>query len=269
MAIINADAALTQAYNDVEANMGNMDFNYIANRQPEAEMAPNVAGNYQIHYGHRDEQNPPYNAANRFVPAILHEMMHISAGLQFHTYTPAPGVGHVANMNLPVPVGVVAPEDEDFGLTDNQFTDLVLGAQVQIGNMDLNWGNLGDEAQLDYNTETITDVQRTFIDGRITYARVLPGMLAHYDTVLFDLLYYLRSEGAEASRSYAYAHNMLVDANERRGAAVGAVPVIARAPVPVAPLAPLPAPPALSFWQRLITWLFGLCGRLCASQTMD
>jgi hypothetical protein len=248
-AITNADPALAQVYTDVEAHLASMDFIYDNARQPEAQMVPDPAqpGIYKINHGLREELHGTYNDVTRYIGAILHEMMHITAGLQYATNVPAGGVGHIANMNLPVAVGQVAPVEADFGLTDNQFNDLATGAVLQLEIMVANWDHLSEEADLDEGNGRLTERQVAVIKARIEYAKVIPGALAHYDTVLTDLLYYLRSEGVDQSRAYEYAHRMLTDANARRLAAVGPVQAIPRAPLPI------PLPPPQSFFQYLVS----------------
>jgi hypothetical protein len=250
-AITNADPELAQVYTNVEAHLANMDFIYDNARQPEAEMVPDPTqrGIYRINYGRRGELQGTYNDVTRYIGAILHEMMHITSGLQYATNVPAGGVGHIANMNLPVAVGQVALLDAEFGLTDNQFNDLAIGAAPQLEIMFANWDHLSEEADLDEGSGRLTEEQVAVIKARIEYAKVLPGALAHYDTVLTDLLYYLRSEGVDQSRAYEYAHRMLTEANARRLAALGAVQAIPRAPLPI------PVPPPQSFFQ----YLFSCC----------
>jgi hypothetical protein len=244
--ITDADTELAQVYADVAAHLANMDFVYHAGKQPEAEMVPTAPGIYRINYGLRTElAGSPYYDVTRYIGAILHEMMHITAGLQYATNVPPGGVGHIANMNLPVPIGAVAPRDAEFGLTDNQFTDPVLGAIAQVNTASDNWNHLSTEADLDQTKGRLTAAQVAVIKQRIEYAKVLPGGLAHYDTVLTDLLFFLGSEGAQASRSYEYAHRMLADANTRRTNRVGAIQAIPRAPLPQ------------SFFQKLSS-IFGL-----------
>ena len=253
--IIAADPALVQAYADVEAHLAHMDFNYQANAQPVASIAPVVLIGqiYSINYGLRTELHGTYNDLTRYIGAILHEMMHITAALQYDTNTAA-GVGHLANMNLPAPVGVVAPADAQFGLTPNQFDDVALGAVAQMDIMSANWDHLSTEANLDRINGDLTPAQRDVINARIDYAKILPDGLAHYDTVLFDILFYLRAEGAQASRSYDYANRMLTEANARRLAAVGPVQAIPRAPLPI------PAAPPRTFFQWLVDAIVGVSG---------
>lgn len=243
-AITDADTALSQVYADVEALLAHMDFVYQAGKQPEAGATPDPNQVYSIYYGLRTELRAPYNDATRYVGAILHEMMHVAAGLQFDTNVPGGSIGHAANMNLPIGVGAV--EDAEVGLTANQFDDVALGAGVQIATMMANWDTLRDEADDDLQNQDLQQRHRDFIHGRIDYAIQAPAILAHYDTVLTDILYYLRSEGVAASRSYQYAHLMLTEANARRLAAVGPIQRINPIPPPV------PAAPETSFWNYLL-----------------
>jgi hypothetical protein len=217
--IINTDPALSQAYVDLAAHLGQMDFQYVSGKQPEANMVPNLQQIYQINYGKRKEMGGVYNDPTRYVGAILHEMMHITAALQYATNVQPGSAGHAANMNLPVGVGNV----EQFGLTDNQFSDENLGAVKQMDIMHANWEQLRALSEADLKQGDLTDEEATMIQSRIDYASVLPDALAHYDTVLVDLLYYLASEGVQRSQSYLFAQQMLVEANARRSSGQGAV----------------------------------------------
>jgi len=259
--ITASNSALAQVYGDVTANLDKMDF-IQDGRQPEAEIAPQKSGLYRIHYGPRAELKKPYDDKTRYVGAILHEMMHITAGLQYATNVPGnlPGapVGHVANMNLPAATGEVKKKDAEFGLTPNQFEDEKLGAEAQIAIIFANWHTLEKEADLDLENHALTKPQCGVVKERIDYAmKVSP--LGHYDTVLTDILYYLQAEGAAQSRSYDYAHRMLMEANIRRTQKAGAVQEILRAPLPPPPEVldvkqtekkppPIPPAPKQSFW---------------------
>jgi len=167
-------------------------------------------------------------------------MMHILTALSYTTNVPPGMLGHGANMHLPLAGG--GGVDRDTGLTDVQFDHPVLGAVVQVDTMLANWQTLTVEADLDRQQTMLSDDQRTTIGNRINYAGRV-ATIAHYDTVLYDLLYYMQAQAIAGTRSYAYARAMLIEANARR---IGPVaPVIA---IPRAPLPP-PAPPQQTFWQ--------------------
>lgn len=239
--VVNADPALAQAYTDISNNIAHYDFNYMHGVQPRAGTDPNANVEYPIDYGLRVELHGDYNNVERYVGAVLHEMMHISAALQYATNVGAGVSGHLANMNLPPAVGAVLPMDAEFGLTPNQFTDVALGAQAQMATIGANWQQLQTHATEDVVAGTITPAHSNFINGRVGYAQQMPHALSHYDTVLTDILYFLHTEGVAASRSYTYAHNMLTEANARRTTAVGAVAAIPALPPP------LPPAPRISF----------------------
>jgi hypothetical protein len=255
--IVDASTALKAAYTDVAAHLDNMDFVYKKGRQPEAEMMPKVPNGtvYRINFGYREEQQGPYKNAARFIGAVLHEMMHITAARQYATNAPATGgVGHVANMNLPAANAPLNPNDRDFGLADNQINEVNTGAATQIQTMFANWDQLSVESDLDLQTGALSAEQVALIKARIEYAKGMPGALAHYDTVLTDLLFYLVAQRVQPSRSYEYAHRMLTEANARRLAKVGAVVAIPRAPLP-----PPPAPKK-SFFRWIYEALVGASG---------
>jgi hypothetical protein len=233
--IVNQNAHLALGYNNLEANMAQMNFVQQAGRQPEAAIIPGGGGLYDINYGARAGLGAPYNNDTRFVGSILHEMMHISAALQYDTNAAPGGVAHVANMNLPAPIGPV-PNDE-WGMADNQMNDPLLGARVQMQTMSDNWENLRTEGNHDNATGALTDQQANVLTGkgqRIDYAEGISPM-AHYETVLVDILYYLIDEGATGTRTYRYASRMMQESNVRRTNGVGAVLALAREPAPAAP----------------------------------
>ncbi|MBE8992775.1 hypothetical protein IQ275_37910 [Nostoc sp. LEGE 12450] len=121
-------------------------------------------------------------------------------------------------------------------MADNQMNDPVLGAAVQQQTMHHNWENLRAEGNLENANGVLTDEQAnvlTAIGGRIDYAQTISPM-AHYDTVLVDILYYLVAEGLTGTRTYRYASRMMAESNGRRAARVGAVAVLAREPLPPA-----------------------------------
>jgi Domain of unknown function (DUF4157) len=226
MDIINQNPHLRRGYDDLEANLAHFNFVHQVARQPEAVMQPNVVGGnvYDINYGLRGEQQGTYADQTRYIGAILHEMMHIGAAIQYDTNAQPIGMAHVANMNLPAPIGIV-PNDE-WGLADNQMNDPVLGVAVQQQRMYDNWENLRAEGNLDNANGLLTNEQAavlTGIGGRIDYAENGIAAMAHYDTVLIDILYYLVAEGLTGTRTYRYASRMMEETNGRRAAQVGAV----------------------------------------------
>ncbi|MDQ3112250.1 MAG: hypothetical protein M3R17_20385, partial [Bacteroidota bacterium] len=238
-AITNADTALANAYADVEADLASMNFVYVNGTQPAADIDPLYGGGlvYGIDYGLRGEQNATYQDVTRYIGAILHEMMHITAALHYTTNVPAGNgaVGHVANAHLPAPTAVAG--GNGYGVAPNQNTDPVLGIQAQVQTMQDNWEDLRSEAIRERGNGALTHAQADVlvaIGGRIDYAETGTGAIAHYETVLFDVLFYMRSQGLQATRTYQYAHRMMTEANTRRNAGAGAVARIARAQLPFA-----------------------------------
>lgn len=145
-------------------------------------------------------------------------MMHITAALQYNTHVEPGSAGHAANMHLPTAQGV--PSNEDFGLTKNQMDDQQSGGEVQLNTIFANWQKLRVIAEADkaLDNETVNHI----VD-RISYASVLPGAFAHYDTVLIDLVFYLATAKLTKSATYKFANTMLAEANKRRKKGTGAV----------------------------------------------
>lgn len=229
MGIINGDTALTDAYDDVAARLNVMDFIQMPGVQPRADLTPHLVNGqniYDIEFGLHTSLQPPNNDIDRFVAFVLHEMMHISAALQYQNNVLPGGVEHGVNVNLPLHDGTRAGDT----FTQNQLDDPQSGLKAQVATMKANWINLRQEVQLDQAANRISGVQANLIRQRITYAEGVPSV--HYDTVLMDILYWMRSKGLEDSRSYRYANDMLTEANVRRRSGVGNVPDINRAPVP-------------------------------------
>lgn len=226
--IVNQSPALVQAYLDCANNIASMNFVQVAGTQPAAAINPNPGGDYDIDYGLHGTLAAPYNNLQQFIGAMLHEMMHVTTAVQYQQNAAAGGVANIANMNLPAAVGAVV--NPAVGLDANQVA--VMNAQIAI--MDGNWANLVTEVTDEHANGTITNAQRDFLigpagnTGKIGYAR---GMLpmSHYDTVLVDLIYYFIAQGLINSRSCQYAERLLVEANARRAAGIGAVVPIARA----------------------------------------
>jgi hypothetical protein len=226
--IVGQSPALTQAYADCTNNLAGMNFLQVAGTQPAAAMLPNPGGDYDIDYGLHPTLAPPYNNLQQFVGAMLHEMMHVTTALQYQQNEAAGGVAGIANMHLPAAVGAVV--NPAMGLDAAQI--VVMNAQ--IATMDQNWANLTDEITDEHANGTISTAQRNFLigpagnTGKIGYARGMVPM-SHYDTVLTDLIYYFIAQGLINSRSCQYAERLLVEANNRRAAGIGAVVPIARA----------------------------------------
>ncbi len=218
--IISKDQELITAYQDLVDNIQFMRFKYQKSRQPEAEIAPknDKTQRYIINYGKMEDQIDTYRDPVRFVGAILHEMMHIAAAKQYATNVP-PGkqnLGHLANMHLPMPQGLVGPQDQ--GLADNQTEEV----KKQMETMSVNWQHLLGLSQSDVKSGVLNKDQQDVIQKRVSYAENTAAM-AHYDTVLVDLLFYLQAQGVQDSESYKFANQMLGEANSRRRAGRGAV----------------------------------------------
>jgi hypothetical protein len=216
--IVFREPELVMAYRDMSLYIKKMDFQYVKNKQPEAKVNPGQKGTYEILYGKPEEQEKEFlRTPSRFVAYILHEMMHVTAALQYATNVPAQNgnVEHMVNMNLPTPIGTVGRD----GLAKNQIEDI--GNQLDM--MRANWDQL---LQISKKDKKLSPEQQEVIQARVGYA----GDAAHYDTVLVDLLFYLVSQGGDVkqSESYQFARRMLEEANLRRRKATGKVPNLAQ-----------------------------------------
>lgn len=232
--ITNADTALAQVYTDVENHLAHFNFNYVANQQPEADIDPAPATTiYGIDYGLRAEQpTAEKRDIHNYIGAILHEMLHITAAVQYNTNVPAGAgaVGHLSNAHLPASTGAGAANQ--WGVDPNQANDPVNGIAVQAQTMYNNWENLRAEVIRDNQRGDLSDDESDYIQRRINYAQTGPGAIAHNETVLTDIMFTMRSNNLHNTRTYQYAHRALTEANNRRNAGAGAVAPLARAPIP-------------------------------------
>lgn len=230
LAIIEGNPALNTAYGDMVNSLGFMNFVELDGRQPEAELQSHD-GLYNINFGSQNTQQEDFADNNRFVGAILHEMMHIHAALAYNTNIPQ-GMAHGANMHLPVPL-----ENEEvfmpMGATMSQYNGQG-GIDEQQQTMYANWERARLEVGQDQNNGDITQEQADLFNNRIDYAENIVSN-AHYDTVLIDVIYYLEGNNLQNTRLYEYTTRMLTEANQRRQTGEGLVEEIDRADLPQAP----------------------------------
>ena len=221
MAVIAANGELNTLYQDVIAHLGIMNFAVQANRQPEAAMTPNGIL-YDIYYDIPANQSDRFTEEAFFVGAIIHEKAHVATSLLYATNV-QPGQQnfeplHIANMHLPAPQ---VPLLNGTLVGDNQVNGPG-GANAQAINMITNWDTL--ETIL-HNSPDFSSREQSLLQGRIDYARFMAPD-AHYDTVLADVLFYLQHQRMHETLFYSQATVMLQEANVRRAAGVGAVPLV-------------------------------------------
>lgn len=184
---------------------------------------------YDIYFDTPNQQAGRFQQEAFFVGAMIHEMAHVASNQLYATNVAPDQPGfepmHIANMHLPAPVG---PLLAGTTVGDNQVYGPG-GLDAQVAVMDANWTAL--EAILlashDFSTE-----ERALLQRRLDYARVAAPE-AHYDTVLADVLFYLRHQHMHETQFYAQATAMLQEANLRRVAGAGTVPHLPVVAVPV------------------------------------
>jgi hypothetical protein len=224
--IINGNPELQAAYEDSLLNLNRMNFIDNPGTQPNAGVATNPDGTYNITYGQRHTQEGIFSEEEIFIGAIIHEMGHVNSGLQYATNVPPGEQLHNANMHLPVAGGAFFPGTQ-VGL--NQFNDPVSGVDVQFATMANNWQQLVNLRTTDHG---FTADEIGILDNREQYAQGV-AQASHYDTVLVDILYFLQHRGLTETHYYLQATAMLQEANTRRRAGHGVVQAVPLVPAPV------------------------------------
>lgn len=216
---VKADASLNALYEDAASQLPNCDFIWQAGRQPEITLrevppAPAAA-----------PAPPPYivwwdKAVNLdwdpdfFSGTVIHELAHAAARTMYQRQGVDQGEMIWANIHLPAAEG--APDQKD-GLADNQRSSL----ERQRQTLNANWSNLSEEAIADRDSGALPDEDYKHVEVRIGYA-IFMWPVGHNETVLGDLMYYLRAKKREGSLTYAFARRMLDEANARRKGGLGA-----------------------------------------------
>jgi hypothetical protein len=204
LANIRQDSALSDLYDDAAAQLPNTDFVQVPNTAPQISTTPGAAQPYRCDWD---------TAANLgldndyFAGAVIHELVHAAASQQYDRHGANADELVWANMNLPAAVGPVDPSN---GLAGNQLTFL----KRQIQTIRDNWNDLAAIALADRQSGSLTLTQANHVDSRIRYS--LSTAFVHNDTVLGDLMYYLRAKNRANTDTYAFARRMLKEANDRR-----------------------------------------------------
>jgi hypothetical protein len=209
-----ADSVLRELYLDASDQLQNCDFVQVPGTAPQIgpQAVPPAAVPYRVDWDTAANLglDPDY-----FDAAIIHELAHASAAEMYDRHGANQAELQWANMSLPAAVGAVNPVT---GLAQNQL----LSMQAQIRTISANWTDLEAEALADNADNTFTAPQYAHVDGRIQYA--LSTAYVHNDTVLGDLMYWLRAKDLDGSRTYAFARRMLNEANDRRREGLWAAP---------------------------------------------
>ena len=224
--IINGNAELQTAYDDVLLNLNRMDFIQQAGTQPNAASGQNAGHNYNINYGPRATLNDKFRQRVHFIAAMIHEMAHVSSALDYVTNMPEGSAMHIANMHLPAAAG---PLFDGTTVGENQRNDPLHGWEAQRQTMEANWAVLSNlrTGQHGFNTDELD-----ILDTREQYATGIAPE-THYDTVLMDILFVLQREGLTETHYYLQATAMLHEANARRRAGAGDVQAVPAVAAPV------------------------------------
>ena len=146
-----------------------------------------------------DTDDMPFRTA-----CLLHELMHVSVDRQY-THPPGPEGAYWRSYNLHYGVGAV------------------YGFVAQTNTIMANLERIRTKAT---SEGALSQAVRRHIGRRLDYAVVTPHV--HYDTVLLDLLVYLRLKGLAGSQTYRYISGLSQEARDRRTDSEGG-------PVPPAP----------------------------------
>jgi hypothetical protein len=139
--------------------------------------------------GSANTDDAPFRTA-----CILHELMHFSVD-RHYTKPPALLAADMPWESVNFHYGAAAA---------SSFA-------TQSGTVTANLQLVDNLAQAD---NSLNAAVRAHINGRLIYGMVTPHV--HYDTVLLDLLVYLRLKNLAASRTYAYISRLSQEARERR-----------------------------------------------------
>jgi hypothetical protein len=147
----------------------------------------------------------PYRTA-----CVLHEIMHFSVEWQ---YNPRPLAGSPGDVGLE-------------SINYHYAAGPAYQYAAQGNTVRANLQQIGTVAAAD---PALTAAIRAHVAGRLAYGDATPHV--HYDTVLLDLLVYLRLKNRAASRTYRYLRLLSEEAKDRRFTNAGG-------PVPAAPAPP-------------------------------
>lgn len=204
LANIAQDSVLSSLYNDAAAQLPNVDFNPVGGQAPQITSTPMAPQAFRLDY---DLNANLALDDDYYAGAIIHELVHAASSQQYRRQGVNQNMMVFANLNLPAPVGAVDPGT---GMAPNQL----LSYQNQMRTIDDNWQDLSAIAQMDNNSGALGLVDYNHIDARIQYAQATS--FVHNETVLGDMMYYLKAKNLEGSQTYKFARRMLKEANDRR-----------------------------------------------------
>lgn len=204
--IASQDPVLAELYDDAARQVPNCDFR---------------GGNRNIQIGINNDDALPYfieytafpgnqQAEYYFIAAIIHELSHAAVREQYQrnlTDTELDGNARWLNMNLPPAGGangITTAQDESFAAQMNLLSDNIEYLRTVV------------ESDADLQRAAPAVYQHLAdTGGRIDYmAAQSPDV--HYDTVLGDMMFYLRFNNLQDTPSYRLMQRMLREANDRR-----------------------------------------------------
>ncbi|MDJ0693214.1 DUF4157 domain-containing protein [Mastigocoleus sp. MO_188.B34] len=198
------DSVLSAQYNDAAAQLPNCNFVQVQGTAPQAKSTPDADQPYRIEW---DTATQLSLDEDYFASAIIHELAHAASSQQYRRNGVDDRELIWANMNLPPAEGLV---DTETGMSDNQLESY----QTQMETIDKNWLGIEKEATADKTSGKLPQLHYDHIYQRIQYA--LGTGFVHNDTVLADMLYYLKAKRLDNTRTYSFARRMLNEANDRR-----------------------------------------------------
>ncbi|WP_448266099.1 eCIS core domain-containing protein [Nostoc sp. DSM 114159] len=198
------DSVLSAQYNDAATQLPKCDFVQVQGTAPQATSTPDAEKPYKIEWDTAEKLSLD---EDYFASAIIHELAHVASSQQYRRNGVNDRELIWANMNLPPAEGVVDPET---GMSPNQLQSY----QTQMQTIDRNWQDLEKEATADQKSGKLPNIHYEHIYKRIQYG--LGTCFVHNDTVLVDMLYYLKAKELDNTKTYSFARRMLNEANDRR-----------------------------------------------------
>ena len=213
---MKGDTVLLQAYSDAKKYLPMIDFVEDAPNpmNPGIDLRPLPNGLYPLHFKkYSKEFDVTYDEYKCF-SFIIHELMHLTAAMDYsrpHVFSPEDSTNMklvaFSNFSITTP-GHVDP----MALESERYAMISDSSNHQIGILSQNWEWLQHIIESD---TPISWSDRDYLCKRIDYACVT-GEATHYDTVLLDMLYYMKSKKLQKSNSYAKTRLLLNEANIRR-----------------------------------------------------
>ncbi len=211
---IRRDSALAKWYDDAAAQLPLVDFVQVPNTGPQITPTGNAHPLPKYRLDHDTAATNAGGDDHAFASKIIHELVHAASAEMYNK----PGINMMdmtgwADLNLPPAVGPVV--EPNSGMTQNQRDSL----NRQLDTIMENYDDLRAEADADLAANRINQAQHTYLTamvplGRITYAQV--NITGHNESVIGEIMYWLRANNRRRTRTYKFARRMLKEANSRR-----------------------------------------------------